>query len=174
MMNIVRLGRPTPWRGIITSLVMGVGATAIGMMFALFSSHPEHAPLLLMFLLIPAIVIPCLIGLNQYAEFDPQTGLISINGAAPVPLARIDRARTRTFRGVSSIDLGVGPTRKQRFMVANGPFGSPRVERDWVRHLLPYTGLPRRGQMLGAGIGTENLGSENLEEVQVFAHEQLK
>ncbi|MHC9044330.1 hypothetical protein ACYX8G_07110 [Microbacterium saperdae] len=173
-MTIIRLGRPTPWRGIITSLVMGAGATVIGMLLALFSSHPENAPLLLLFLLLPAIVIPCLIALNQYAEFDPQTGLISVNGTAPVPLSRIDRARTRTFRGVSSIDLGTGPTRKERFMVANGPFGSPRVERDWVRHLLPYTGLPRRGQMLDAGIGTENLGSETLEDVQIFAQESLK
>lgn len=173
-MSIVRLGRPTPWRGIIVSLIMGVGMTVVGTVFALFSSHPENTPLLLMFLLIPAIVIPLLIALNQYAEFDPQTGLISINGAAPVPLARIDRVRTMTHRGVSSIDLGVGPTRKERFMVANGPFGSPRVERDWVRHLLPYTGLPRRGETLGYAFTTRSLRSETLEDALVFAHEWLK
>lgn len=173
-MNVVRLGRPTPWRGIIVSLSIGVGMTLIGSAFALFSSHPENTPLLLMFLLIPAIVIPLLIVLNQYAEFDPQTGLISINGAPPVPLGRIDRARTMTFRGVSTLDLGVGPTRKERFIVANGPFGSPRIERDWVRHLLPYTGLPRRGQMLANAFSTRHLRSATLEDATVFAHEWLK
>lgn len=173
-MTVVRLGRPTPWRGIIVSLIMGVGATAVGSIFALFSSHPEHTPLLLLFLLIPVIVIPLLIVLNQYAEFDPQTGLIRINGAPPVPLSRIDRARTMTFRGVSTLDLGIGPTRKERFIVANGPFGSPRIERDWVRHLLPYTGLPRRGHVLGDAFSTRHLRSATLEDATVFAHEWLK
>jgi len=173
-MNVIRFGRPTPWWGIITSLTIGVGSTLIGLVLAFLSPHPENAPVLLLFLLIPAVVASLLIGLNQYAEFNPQTGLISINGAAAVPLARIDRARTRTFRGVSSIDFGIGPTRKERFMVANGPFGSPREERDWVRRLLPYTGLPRRGQVLGYAFSVRDLGSATLEDTLVFANEWLK
>lgn len=120
------------------------------------------------------IAIPLLIRLNQYAEFNPQTGLISINGAPPVPLSRIDRARTTTFRGVSTLDLGVGPTRKERFFVANGPFGSPRVERDLVRHMLPHTGLPRHEQVRANAVSTPDPHSVTLEEATIFAWEWLE
>lgn len=173
-MNLVRFGRPTPWRGIIASLIMGVGVTLIGSVFAIVSPHPEHTPLMLMFLLIPALAIPLLIAFNQYAEFDQRTGLVSINGAAPVPLGHITRARTRVFRGVSNLDLGTGPGRKERFIVANGPFGSPRVERDWIRHLLPYTGLPRQGYPPPVTFGTVHMHSETFEDVTAFAHQRLK
>lgn len=173
-MNLVRFGRPTPWRGIIASVIMGVGVTLIGSVFALLSAHPEHTPLMLMFLLIPGLAIPLLIVFNQYAEFDPQTGLISINSATPVPLAHITRARTGVFRGVSTLDLGTGPSRKARFIVANGPFGSPRVERDWIRHLLPYMGLPRQGYPPTGTFGTMHVYSATFEDVAAFAHQRLK
>ncbi|WP_157439027.1 hypothetical protein [Agreia sp. Leaf244] len=171
---LVRFGRPTPWRGMVVSLVLGIGATLVGTVFGLLSAHPEHTPLMLMFLLIPAIVIPLLIGLNQYAEFDQRSGLIRINGGEAQPLSSIVLARTMIFRGVSTLDLGTGPGRRERFIVANGPFGSPRVERDWVRHLLPYTGLPRRGTMPPDAFGTRHLRSATLEDATVFAHEWLK
>lgn len=173
-MDIVRLGRPTPWRGINASLILGVGSTLIGTVFALVGPHPELTWLMLMFLLIPAVVIPLLIMLNQYAEFDPRTGLIRINGATPVPLSHITRARTMVFRGVSTLDLGTGPSRKERFIVANGLFGSPRIERDWVRYLLPYTGLPRQGHPSQNPLSVMRMSSATFEDATVFAHEWLK
>lgn len=127
-----------------------------------------------MFLLIPAITIPLLLGLNQYAEFDPRTGLIRINGATPLPLSRIDRAITSTFRGVSVLDLGTGPSRKERFTVANGPFGNSRFERDWARHLLPYTGLPRQTVDNRNPSHATSVYSATLEDTTAFAYERLR
>jgi hypothetical protein len=172
-MSVVRIGRPTPWRSITVSLAIGGGAALIGAVPALLGPHPENTPLLLLFLLIPAAVIPIQIWQNSYAEFDPRTGLISISGAAPVPLAHITYARTMMFRGVSTLYLGVGPERTQRFLVANGPFGNPRIERDWVRHLLPYTGLLRRGD-LPDPYSTTSVRGATFEETAIFARDYLK
>lgn len=171
---IVRFGRPIPWHGISVGLVIGLGGTLIGTAIALLGSHPERIPFVLLFLILPAILTPLLIGLNQYAEFDQRTGLIRINGADPVPLSHITHARTMIFRGVSTLDLGTGPRRAERFIVANGLFGSPRIERDGVRHLLPYTGLPRRGHWPRDSFSTRHLGAASLEEATVFAHELLR
>lgn len=171
---IIRFGQPMPWRGIIVSLILGVGATLVGSAFSLVGSHPEHTPLMLMFLAIPAIMIPVLIGFNQYAEFDQRTGLIRINGAAPVPLTHIVWSRVMTNQwSFSSLELGTGPSRRERFMVANGPFGSPRAERDWVRYLLPYTGLPRQGVPHQAPPDNPYSGP-GLERTTAFAHERLR
>ncbi|MBW8763028.1 MAG: hypothetical protein JF592_10635 [Microbacterium sp.] len=171
---IIRFGRPTPWRSIIVGLIFGVGSTLVGSAFSLVGSHPENTPLMLIFLAIPAIATPLLIGFNQYAEFDQRTGLISINGATPVPLTHITWTRTMTNQwSFSSLELGTGRQRTERFMVANGPFGNPRVERDGVRHLLPYTGLPRRGVPHHDSPASPHDGP-TLDEVMAFAHERLR
>ncbi|WP_430592812.1 hypothetical protein [Humidisolicoccus flavus] len=173
-MRIVQFGRPTPWRGIIVSCLIGGGATLLGTVFGLLSPHPEHTPLMLMFLLIPLTVAPLLIVLNRYAEFDVQTGLIRINGAPPVPLTHITHAKTMVFRGVSSLDLGTGPKRNDRFIVANGLFGSPKIEREWIRRLLPHMGLPRQGFWPDHWWQTRQVSAASSEEAITFAHEWLK
>ncbi|MFK4761200.1 hypothetical protein ACI3KS_09740 [Microbacterium sp. ZW T5_45] len=171
-MNIVRFGRPVPWRGIIASMGIGAGMALFTALLGILSGRFHGSLLLLLFLLIPVVVSPILIAINTFATFDPQTGLISINGAAPVPLAHVTQARTMTTRGVATLYLGTGPTRAERFFVANGPFGSPRVERDWVRHLLPYTGLPRSG-VHPDEFGTRHVRQASFEEASVFAHRWL-
>jgi hypothetical protein len=171
---IVRFGRPMPWRGIIMGLIFGVGMTLVGAVFSLLSSHPENTPLMLMFLIIPAVTTPVLIVFNQYAEFDERTGLIRINGAAPVPLTHIVWARAMTNQwSFSILELGTGPRRSERFVVSNGPFGSPRSEREWIRHLLPYTGLPRDGAPPQV-LPVSRHWSESLEKAIAFAHERLR
>lgn len=170
--SLVRFGRPVPWRGIIASAGLGVGMTMVTVMVSVLRGYFDGILLLLVFLLFPVVVSPILIAINTYATFDARTGLISINDAAPVPLAHVTQARTMTTRGVATLYLGTGPTRTERFFVANGPFGSPRVERDWVRHLLPYTGLPRSG-VHPDEFGTRHVRQASFEEASVFAHRWL-
>lgn len=163
---LILFGRPTPWRGIWGSVIMAA-ALIIGVgTFGLLGSHPELTPMVLMFLLLPAIAIPLLIAVNRYAVVDRRTWLVSVNGGQPRPLADLRYCRFGTFRGVSTIELGYSNLRKDRFIVSShSPFASPRIERDWVRYLLPYTGLPRSADgSLGA----------TLEQAQRFAHEDLK
>lgn len=174
--HLVLFGRPTPWRGIWASviiallLIVGFGA------FSLQSAHPELTPMVLMFLLLPAVTIPLLIGLNQYAVVDRRTWLVSINGGQPRPLSHLTHCRVNTFRGVNTIELGYTDRRKDRFIVSShSPFASPRIERDWVRHLLPHTGLPRDPHSrLSVAFESPYEKHATLEQAQHFAHEYLK
>ena len=127
---------------------MSIGLAALLILvfggIALTGNHPEQAPLLRLFLLLPAIVIPATIALNQYAEVDTATWLVRVNGGEPRPLAQLTHCTVNVFRGVCTLTIGYSDHRRDRFSVSsNTPFGSPRVERDWMRYLLPYTGLPR-------------------------------
>ena len=176
MSPLVLFGRRTPWRGIWGSVIMGF-TLSIGLgLISLRSPHPELAPMLLMFLLIPAITIPLLIAFNRYAVVDRRTWPVSINGGPPRPLSHLTHCRIRTFRGVNTIELGYTDRLKDRFIVSSfSPFASPRIERDWVRYLLPYTGLPRDPRSrLSAPFGSPYESHATLEQAQQFAYEYLK
>ncbi|XUK60451.1 hypothetical protein ABMA10_00605 [Plantibacter sp. RU18] len=70
---VIRFGRPTPWRGIIIGLIFGVGIVLVGSVFSLVDSHPERTPLMLMFLGIPAVLTPVLIGSSGELVIYPGT-----------------------------------------------------------------------------------------------------
>lgn len=172
----VLFGRPTPWRGIWSSVILAL-ALMIGFgIFGLQSVHPELTPMVLMFLLLPAVAIPLLVGLNQYAVVDQRTWLVSVNGGPPRPLSHLTHCRVNTFRGVNTIELGYSDHRKDRFIVSSfSPFASPHIEREWVRYLLPYTGLPRDpNSHLSVALGSPYEKHATLEQAQHFAHEYLK
>lgn len=172
----VRFGRPTPWRGIWASVIIAAVLILVFGTISLRSAHPELTPMILMFLLLPAVTIPLLIGLNQYAVVDRRTWLVSINGGQPRPLSHLTHCRVNTFRGVKTIEIGYSDRRKDRFIVSSqSPFASPRIERDWVRYLLPYTGLPRDpSSRLDTVLDAPYAKHATLEQAQHFAHEYLK
>lgn len=173
---VIRIGRRVPYRPILVSigiaavLILGFGAQA------LTSTHPENAPILLLFLLLPVVVAATMIPLNQYAEIDPTTWLVRVNGAEPRPLADLTHCTVNEFRGARTLTIGYSDRRRDRFTVSSHtPFGSPRVERDWIRYLLPYTGLPRDPtSRLSEALGTAYDRHATLEQAQTFAHEWLK
>lgn len=173
---LILFGRPTPWRGIWGSVIMGFTLSIGFGLISLRSPHPELAPMLLIFLLIPTIAIPLLIAFNRYAVVDRRTWLVSINGGQPRPLSHLTHCRVRTFRGVNTIELGYTSRFKDRFIVSSfSPFASPYIEREWIRYLLPYTGLPRDPQSrLSAPFGSPYESHATLEQAQHFAHEYLK
>ena len=174
--SVIRIGRRVPYSAILSSisiaavLMVGFGVPALA------GKHPEHAPLLLLFLLIPVIVAATMIPLNQYAEIDPTTWLVRVNGGEPRPLAHLTHCTVNEFRGVRTLTIGYSDRRRDRFAVSSHtPFGSPRVERDWIRYLLPYTGLPRDPtSRLSEAFGTAYDRHATLEQAQTFAHEWLK
>lgn len=173
---LIPFGRPRPWRGIWASVIIALALIVGFGIFSLQSAHPELTPMVLMFLLLPAVTIPLLIGFNQYAVVDRRTWLVSINGGEQRPLSHLTHCRVNTFRGVASIELGYSDRRRDRFMVSShSPFTSPRIEREWVRYLLPYTGLPRDPHSrLSVAFGSPFEKHATLEQAQHFAHEYLK
>lgn len=165
---LVRFGQRVPIRTIVASVLIAVGVILLLVVISFASGRVEQIPYALFFLTIPGIIAPLSIVFNQYAEFDRGTGLISINGSAPRPLMDITYCTTDTSRGVCTINLGFGPRRSEQFSVSsNTPFGNPRVERDWVRHLLPHMGLPPE-------TGPSTGRSETRDDAQRFAHDWLK
>lgn len=159
---------------------MSVGIAAVLILvfgtMALVGKHPEQAPLVLMFLLLPAAVIPATVALNQYAEIDTATWLVRVNGGEPRPLAHLTHCTVNVFRGVCTLAIGYSDSRRDRFTVSSStPFGSPRSERDWMRYLLPYTGLPRDpDSTFSAPLGSPYYRHATLEQAQTFAQEWLK
>lgn len=90
------------------------------------------------------MTIPALIWSNTYAVLDTVNWRISMNGGEFRLIGHITFASIFFFRGVSTLTIGFSKERSQRVAVSgNTPFGAPRVEREWVRYILPYTGLPR-------------------------------
>lgn len=174
--QVVRFGRRFParavWGSVIISaaLIVGFGA------FAILGNHPEQAPLVLVFLLLPAVVIPASIALNQYAELDTVNWTIRINNGPPRPLADLTHCTVGIFRGVCTLAIGYSEKRSERFVVSsNSPFASPRIERDWTRYLLPLTGLPREpGTQVDPRRVITFARNATLEQAQSFAHELLK
>lgn len=174
--TIVRIGHRTPTRTIWSSCTITAVLIAVFGTQALLGAHPQQAPLVLMFLLLPAIAIPAVIALNTSAEINTGTWLVSINGGTPRPLAELRYCTVNVFRGVCTLSIGFGPSRRERVMVSSHtPFGSPLVERDWIRYLLPYTGLPRDpNSTLSAPLGSPYEKHATLEQALAFAHEYLK
>ena len=174
--SVIRIGRRVPYRAILMSL----GIAAVLMVWfgyaALTGDHPQQTPFILMFLLFPLGVAATMIPLNQYAEIDPTTWLVRVNGGEPHPLAHLTHCTVNEFRGVRTLTIGYSDRRRDRFAVSSHtPFGSPRVERDWIRYLLPYTGLPRDPtSRLREVLGTTYARHATLEQAQTFAHEWLK
>ena len=173
--TIVRIGRRVPLPGILFCLGLAAAlmlATAIVMVAA---GRPEQLPIVLAFLLIPAIGVPPLVLLNTFAEYDQATGLISINGRPGIPLAAITYGGVSTAQGVASLTLGTGPARRDRFTVSSRTLlSSPRRERDWVRSILPSTGLQRDPEQPMPNLwGRSSTNSVSLEVAQHFAETVL-
>lgn len=142
--QLVRFGRRVPVRSIVSSFIVAGALMVIVGGVIVMAGHAALWPFVLCFLLIPAITVPALMLLNTYAEFDPATGMISVNGRQATPLAALTWCNSSTFRGVNTLTIGYGPGRRDTFGVSSQtPFGSPRIERDWMRFILPFTALPR-------------------------------
>lgn len=170
--NFVRIGRPTPVRASWMAVIIAAVLIAVFGTQALIVGPPEHALIPLMFLLIPVIGIPLLRWQNTYAVLDTVTWQISLNGGAPRPIGQLVYCRTDFARGISTLTLGFSDLRSERVAVSsNTPFGSPRGERDWVRYILPYTGLRRVPGSRATLLGNNNA---SLEQAQEFAQDWLK
>ena len=174
--RLVRFGRRIPVRGIIGTVIITGAGMLLVVVPALVFGRPELVPFALLFLLIPVITIPVLMLLNTFAEFDPATGMISVNGRAATPLAALTWCNYTIFRGTVTFDIGYGPRRTDRFGVSSqSPFASPRIERDWMRFILPFTGLrrdptgPQRNPWGAAGNE-----SVTFEQAVAFSVEQLQ
>lgn len=127
--------------------------------------------MVLMFLLLPAVAIPLLVGLKQYAVDDQRAWLVSVDGGPP-SAEPPDALSCEQFRGVSTIELGYSDRRKDRFIVSSfSPFANPHIEREWVRYLF----LPRDScSRLSVALGSPYEKHATLEHAQHHAHAYLK
>lgn len=176
MNHLIHFGSRIPWRGIWASIIMAAVLIVGFGIFSLGGSHPELTWMVSMFLLIPLLAIPLLIAFNQYAVVDRRTWLISINGGEWRPLSFITHCRVNVSRGINTMEFGYTDRRKDRFMVSSfTPFASPFIEREWVRYLLPYMGLPRDpNSRLSEAFGAAYEKHATMEQAQHFAYEYLK
>mgnify|MGYP006342513261 CR=1 FL=1 len=172
----VHFGRRIPVRGIVSTFIVTGAVMLFVTVLTLVFGRPELAAFALLFLLIPVIAVPAIVLLNTFAEFSPATGMISVNGRAATPLAALIWCNYTTFRGTVTFDIGYGPRRTDRFGVSSqSPFASPRIERDWMRFILPFTGLrrdptgPQRNPWGAAGNE-----SVTFEQAVAFSVEQLQ
>ena len=141
--TVVPIGRPVPWREIVIICAITAALIVGWTIFGVLSPHPELTWVVLLFLIIPAVTIPYWLWFSSYAVIDPAANTISINGGAHRPLTDIVFARTDVFRFVCTLRLGFSPAKSDWLAVYSGtPLASKRVERDWVRAILPLTGLP--------------------------------
>ena len=138
---IVSFGRRVPVPAIVGYSVPAVLVAALIATQALTTGHGAIALLALPLRLLPAIGIPVVVITSTWAEYDPATGLIVINGRAPIPLRELRFAGASMARGVLRLVIGPTPADGDGFMVSSAVLRSSDVERAWIHALLPAMGL---------------------------------
>lgn len=136
------IGASTPRRQIIGAVIAGVAPIVVFSIYGVLINRTESIPLLLMFLLIPAIGIPVWIKMNSWAVVNDVNHTISVNGGEFRNMQELKYLDTSVFRGVCTLTIGYSKERSDRFFAhANGIGNTKKSERQNMRLVIPYSGL---------------------------------
>ena len=173
-----QIGSPSIARDVVQSLTFSAVILAITLVSLFFANAERFTTQWWVALIAPAILsaiaIPARAASNTWAVVDTTQWLISINGGAFRPLAEIRYAYTMTFRGVSTLTLGFSD-REKFALSAFTPWFSKKADREFVKYLLPYTGIPHDAAQIPSTRGALGMSTTGttLPEAIAFADANL-